>query len=260
MTLRTATSRHTERGYAMAALLVALGALAVFASMAMPVWRTALQREKEEELIFRGQQYVRSIRLFQRKFANAYPPNLDLLIDQRFLRKKYKDPMSGDANFVILYQSMIQQARPGAAGQPGAAGRGAVGGRAGDVTPPTSLPQAPMANLEAAGPRGGIAGVVSKNTGKSFRVYNGRSAYNQWQFIFVQTGVPGQGGAPGPGGRGGPGMMQPGSGMMQPGGGMGGPTGNPMGGRGQGGRGGGPGGGGRGSGGGRGGPGNPQSD
>ena len=236
MAARTSSRRASELGYAMAALLVALGAMAVFASLAMPVWRTVLQREKEEELVFRGQQYVRSIRLFQRKFANAYPPNLDLLIDQRFLRKKYKDPMSGDADFVILYQNMIQQARPGAAGQPGAAGRGAAGGRAGEVTPTTSLPQTPLANLDAAGPRGGIVGVVSKNAGTSFRIYNGRSAYNQWQFVFVQTGGPGQGGPPGPGGRGG------GRGLTQPGGGMGGPTGNPMGGRGQGGRGGGPGG------------------
>lgn len=248
----TSSRRASELGYAMAALLVALGAMAVFASMAMPVWRTVLQREKEEELIFRGQQYVRSIRLFQRKFANAYPPNLDLLIDQRFLRKKYKDPVSGDADFAILYQSMVQQARPGAVGQPGAAGRGAVGGRAGDVTPPTSDPQVPLANLDAAGPRGGIAGVVSKNTGKSFRTYNGRSAYNQWQFVFVQTGAPGQGGAPLPGGQGG---GRGGPGMTQPGGGMGGPMGSPMGGRG-----GGPGSGGRGGGGGRGGPGNPPSN
>jgi len=250
MAARMSSRGASELGYAMAALLVALGAMAVFASMAMPVWRTVLQREKEEELIFRGQQYVRSIRLFQRKFANAYPPNLDLLIDQRFLRRKYKDPMSGDADFVILYQSMIQQARPGAAGQPGAAGGRAIGGRAGEVTPPTAIPQTPLANLDAAGPRGGIVGVVSRNTGTSFRTYNGRSAYNQWQFIFVQTGMPGQGGAPVPGGRGGPGMTQPG-------GGMGGPMGNPMGGRGQGGRGAGPGGGSRGGGGGRGGPGNP---
>ena len=49
----------------MAALLVALAVTAVLMSVALPVWRHDMQREKEEELVFRGQQYVRAIRLFQ---------------------------------------------------------------------------------------------------------------------------------------------------------------------------------------------------
>ena len=59
------------------------------------------QREKEEELVFRGKQYVHAIGLFQRKFANAYPPNIDVLVEQRFLRKKFKDPITND-DFVPL--------------------------------------------------------------------------------------------------------------------------------------------------------------
>ena len=56
-----------ERGYAMAALLVMLAVLTVLMSIAMPVWRHEAQREKEEELVFRGLQYVRAIRLYQAK-------------------------------------------------------------------------------------------------------------------------------------------------------------------------------------------------
>jgi type II secretory pathway pseudopilin PulG len=220
------------RGYAMAALLVAIAALAVFASVAMPVWRTVVQREKEEELVFRGQQYVRAIRLFQRKFANAYPPTVDLLVEQRFLRKKYKDPIT-NGDFVLLYQGMFQQ---GPAAQPGAA-RQPVSGRAGTITNPAVSPGMPLANQQAAGPRGGIVGVASKSTGDTIRIYNGRSKYNEWQFVYVQTGGPAQGGAQTPGGRG-QGGVQPGMGR-----GRGGPGGQGMG----------PGG--RGFGGGRGGPG-----
>ena len=49
----------------MAALLVALAVMAVMMSVALPVWRHEAQREKEAELVWRGQQYIRAIRLFQ---------------------------------------------------------------------------------------------------------------------------------------------------------------------------------------------------
>jgi single-strand DNA-binding protein len=132
-----------------------------------------------------------------------------------------------------------------------------VTGQAGQVATPSSSAGAsagaPVVNLQAVGPRGGIVGVISKSAEKSFRSYNGKDAYNEWAFVQVTSNIPGQGGAPaqgglGPGGRG----VQPGGGM-QPGG-----MGGPQGGRGQGGQAGRGGGGGRqGFGGGRGGPGTP---
>ncbi len=85
-----------ETGYAMAALLVAMTIMAIMFTVVMPVWKQASTREKEEELVFRGKQYVHAIGLFQRKFANAYPPNIDVLVEQRFLRKKFKDPITDD--------------------------------------------------------------------------------------------------------------------------------------------------------------------
>jgi len=61
-------------GYAMAALLVALAVMAILLSVAMPTWRQMVQREKEAELVFRGQQYARAIGLFQRKYAATFRP------------------------------------------------------------------------------------------------------------------------------------------------------------------------------------------
>ena len=89
-------SGAAEAGYAMAALLVGLSVMAVLMSMALPVWTTFNKREREAELIWRGQQYARAIGLFQRKYANTYPPNVDLLVEQKFLRKKYKDPITNE--------------------------------------------------------------------------------------------------------------------------------------------------------------------
>src|SRR5262245_23165077 len=88
--------RTGERGYAMAALLVGLSVMAVLMSMALPVWSQFARREREEELIWRGNQYARAVGLFQRKFANTFPPTIDILVEQRFLRKKYKDPITGE--------------------------------------------------------------------------------------------------------------------------------------------------------------------
>ena len=217
MAAPNAVQRRSDGGYAMAALLVGLAIMAVMASVAMPVWRTLVQRENEEELVFRGQQYVRAIGLFQRKFANAFPSTIDLLVEQRFLRKKYTDPVNKNEDFVVLYQNMMQQ-QPGGRGAAGAAG--AMTAQPWSETPPGLQPgpqQGLAAGRAGAGPRGGIVGVASKSTEKSFRVYNGRSVYNEWQFLFIQQRQPGRGAAV-PGGRGrGPGGTAPGTGG-QPGG------------------------------------------
>jgi Tfp pilus assembly protein FimT len=60
-----------DAGYAMAVLLVGLAIMSVMLTVAMPVWHQTAQREKEEELIFRGNQYARAVGLFQRKYAGG---------------------------------------------------------------------------------------------------------------------------------------------------------------------------------------------
>jgi type II secretory pathway pseudopilin PulG len=215
----------------MAALLVAMAIMAVMMSVAMPVWKQMAQREKEEELIFRGNQYVHAIALFQRKFANAAPPNIDVLVEQRFLRKKYKDPITND-DFVPV--SVLPQpagtisgtrqatARPGEVAPPPTRGAQPGGAAAGGAQPPAGRATAPrrstgsvMAPDTRAGAASGIAGgattgiigVTSKSKDKSIRTYNGRTHYNEWAFVFVPTMTAPGVGAPG---RGVPGTATPG--------------------------------------------------
>src|SRR5262245_23174359 len=89
--------RQGQHGYAMAALLVGLSVLAILLTAAMPTWRQLVRRDKEAELIFRGEQYARAIGLFQKKAGpGVLPSDLDVLIDQKYLRKKYKDPITGE--------------------------------------------------------------------------------------------------------------------------------------------------------------------
>jgi type II secretory pathway pseudopilin PulG len=71
----------------MAALLVAVAVMAVLMSVALPVWRHDALREKEAELVWRGQQYIRAIRLFQAK-TQSLPTSVDLLVQGHYLRSR----------------------------------------------------------------------------------------------------------------------------------------------------------------------------
>ena len=178
--------RRGEGGYAMAALLVTLAVMSVILGIAMPVWRTVVQREKEEELIFRGRQYARAIQLYQRKFAAAYPASVDVLVEQRFLSKKYTDPMTKSGEFEVVYQGTLAQRqaawRPAGEAPPRARRQGRPRrrhGAAGDgrrVRPSAS---------QATGPQGGVVGVASKSKEKSIRILDGRTTYNEWQFVWT---------------------------------------------------------------------------
>jgi type II secretory pathway pseudopilin PulG len=205
-------------GFAMAALLVALTIMSIFLAMALPAWRTAAQREKETELIFRGQQYARAIALFQRKYANTFPPNLNILLDGHFLRKKYKDPMTADGEFQVVYANQQASAQPGGGGVVPTQGQQARAGLAGlsAAQPATAVGSGSSINVQ-----GGIIGVASKSTANSIRIYNGHDKYNEWVFVALQAsgriGAPNSSQTPtgginlpgGAGGRGGRGGQQP---------------------------------------------------
>lgn len=174
----------------MAALLVAIAIMMVLLGVAMPAWNHQARREREEELLFRLKQYAHAIALYQRRVPGASPPSIDILVEQRYLRRKYKDPVTGK-DFALL---RVGQVSPGmttplpggtvprgggggggddeAAG-PGPGGRGNPGGSV--ATPPstTSSPNQPGA--------GAIRGVVSTSTETSLRQWKGRTRYDEWE-------------------------------------------------------------------------------
>jgi type II secretory pathway pseudopilin PulG len=143
---RRSTGTYAAQGYAMVALLVGLSVMAVAATVALPVWKQMAQREKEAELVFRGEQYARAIALYQRRNGpGTLPADVDVLLKGRFLRRAYRDPITGE-DFMLVRQS-------------GQEGTGAA--------------------------TGGIVGVASRSQAQSIRVYNNASSYNEWQFIYV---------------------------------------------------------------------------
>jgi type II secretory pathway pseudopilin PulG len=209
-------------------MLVGMAVTAVWMAAVLPSWRHQVIREKEAELIFRGEAIARAIYLYRQKNGTALPPTLDVLVSQKYLRKKYKDPIT-DKDFLPV---------GGATQVGGPAGRGGLQG--GVAQQPATQP----GRGQAAAPgqtqflQGGIIGVRSTSQEESIRIYNNQTTYSQWAFDFTLeqlragagTALPGP--ATGRGGRQGGGRdelqpLTPG-GLMQPGGVRGGgPGGRP---------------------------------
>jgi hypothetical protein len=91
--------RHSsgESGYALLFAVFLVASMAVFAAIVTPNLLTEGKREKEQQLIWRGNQYVRAIRLYFQK-NGRFPANMEELekgtLDVHFLRKEFKDPTS----------------------------------------------------------------------------------------------------------------------------------------------------------------------
>ena len=120
--------RPSEEGYILVAVIFMMLILVLSLSVALPKVREDIQRDRDEETMHRGKQYIRAIQLYYRKF-NAYPPNVDALVKTnsiRFLRKKYIDPTTGKDEWkpIMFGQNKTPMAM-GFFGQPLAA---AIGG------------------------------------------------------------------------------------------------------------------------------------
>jgi hypothetical protein len=186
----------------MAALLTMLAVMSILLSAALPVWRHEMRREREAELIFRGEQYARAVGLYNQKYR-TFPASVDVLVQQKFLRKKYKDPITGK-DFRPIYAGGIS-AQPGA--RPGVSQGASRPGQQAQPQEPAATPQP----AQGGGPRGGLMGVTSESDETSIRIYKGRTKYNQWQFVYAQaSGRPGAPGGQQRPGRPGPGQQRPG--------------------------------------------------
>lgn len=182
------SGRRGEAGYSLVALMAAVAVMMVLMAMAMPSWRYLMRNDAEEELLFRGGEIADAIQRYQRRHGNALPPSLEVLVEQRFLRKAYKDPMTTHGRWRLL--------RPGDAvlpGVPGVPGRSAgSGGSFGSPTTTTTTTTRPSAFSQPGQVLGGFQGVASTSTEKSLRIFNGRTRYNEWLFVAGQPRVIGR--------------------------------------------------------------------
>jgi hypothetical protein len=198
------TQCRQNSGYALAVLMVWTTVLLVGLTAAEINWQKRMQREREEELIFRGKQYMRAIMLWKQKFRMAAgnrggpwwgPTTMDALLNTngyRFLRKKWKDPMTDSENWRIIRVPASgtpgkglegaqfrsgQRAGTSTGGQPGEVGRGGLSGLGGS---PSLASGAAGTNVMFP-----IFGVASSSEKESLKTYNGKNHYNEWEFIYL---------------------------------------------------------------------------
>jgi type II secretory pathway pseudopilin PulG len=161
--------------------MVAVTVLNILVAAAIPLWRTAIQREKEEELIFRGLQYAEGIRNFQRRFGRL-PVRLEELVETkpRCMRQLWEDPITGKRDWVAIRlmtsdnvdrdeeRGNLQPPDDDADGrrqeeerEPGSGGFGTIDGNVG---------------------LGGIRGVRSRSKKEAIKTFLNQNRHDQWHF------------------------------------------------------------------------------
>ncbi|HUK26095.1 MAG TPA: hypothetical protein VLV49_16045 [Terriglobales bacterium] len=210
-----------QQGYILITLLLFVALLVIAGAAVAPSITFQIKRDREEELIHRGVQYTRAIRRYYKKFGR-YPTRIEDLQNTnnlRFLRKKYKDPITGQDFKLVHYGEFQMSGGAGIAGatsvsalagglQSGSQTLNLQGGAAGltatasssSTTPETSGPAAPsgVTSSLGGGSSGGsltgqvfgggpIIGVVSTSKAQSIREFNGKDHYNDWFFVYDPT-------------------------------------------------------------------------
>ena len=192
---RAGSASRGSEGYVLLGVLIGITLLGIGLTAAVTLWTRVVQRDREAELLFRGEAIVRALERFRQARPGTLPETLDELVEAKYLRRAWLDPMTG-AEFRILR-----------AGAP--AGAAAVGGvGAPRPTNPAGEEEPPPASDERAGTSAdgaeageaatGITGVVSTSDLLGFRSYQGARRYSEWRF---ETQVGGAAGAAASGNR-----------------------------------------------------------
>jgi hypothetical protein len=102
-----------QEGYALTLVIFLLALVVIASATVAPDVITNGRREKEEEMIWRGKQYVRGIRLYVRYYqvhggATRFPTSMEDLtknkVGIRFMRQAYKDPVNPvDGSWRMIY-------------------------------------------------------------------------------------------------------------------------------------------------------------
>jgi type II secretory pathway pseudopilin PulG len=119
--------KQDEQGYILMTLLLIMALMAIAATVIVSSITFEIRRDKEEEMIHRGVQYSRAIRAYYKKF-NRYPAKIEDLENtnqMRFLRRRYKDPLTGK-DFKILHYGEAKMASNALSGA-GIAGASTIG-------------------------------------------------------------------------------------------------------------------------------------
>jgi len=114
-------ARKLQHGYMLIVVIFLMVGLMVAALATAPAIATQIKRDREEEMVHRGVQYARAVKKYYKKFGR-YPPTLEALEDTnhiRFLRKRYKDPLTEDGKWTLVRFGQVQMNATGRQGGTG---------------------------------------------------------------------------------------------------------------------------------------------
>jgi type II secretory pathway pseudopilin PulG len=222
--ISTAKLRHRGKqyGYILITLMLTLALMGLALLAVLPNIARQIQRDREEELCHRGDQYMRAIQHYYRRLGR-YPTRIEDLENTnnvRYLRKRYKDPMSRDPqtglerDFKLLHMEdvlpnngpMLGQSPGQTLGLQSPNNRVAISNNSAPSNPanvqgdanadssgaePTtndssSTGEAADENTQLWG-GGVILGVASASKQKTIREFNNKNHYSEWYFIYDST-------------------------------------------------------------------------
>jgi len=191
--------------------VVVIAIMSIAMGVAVQTASFQMQREREAELIFRGEQFIEAIRLYKIKYGR-YPMQLKEIYEAkpRVLRKKWKDPITDSENWGIIFLGQegrmgqrgrqlagpgaMDQQRPGVPGSTTGAGDRPIGkyppsGSSGTQgkpgrDPATGLPDSGFGKVDADRMVGPIVGVHSTSCDEAIKIYEGHTTYCEWRFMF----------------------------------------------------------------------------
>lgn len=176
-----------ERGYTLVIVVLVIALMSILMAVAVQTVDFQMRREREAELIFRGEQYVEAIRLYRMKYGR-YPMRMKEIweADPRVVRKKWKDPITDSENWGLIF--LGQEGRRIGAENP-------LGGTPSPTQTVTyegsGLDRGERDEGGMTGPDGEkigpIVGVHSTSCDESIKIYEGRTTYCEWQFVFREV-------------------------------------------------------------------------
>src|SRR5215472_5034488 len=208
---KTTTHGNRQRGYMLLAVMLLITMMLLALTIVLPRITQQIKRDKEDELVHRGKEYAMAIKRYYHSKAVSngnYPTSLDQLDgtnNLRFLRKRFKDPMTVDGEWRLIHLGEAEINFTGPTGGVPPGGTGPIGGL--QTTPlggsPSPSPGAPGPGGTATNPpstggqlgalatttnpaqgAGFIIGVASKSKETSIKEFNGSNQYDQWLFVF----------------------------------------------------------------------------
>lgn len=201
-------------------VLVSFFVVAVFLIAAVQPASIVIRRENEKDLVFRGEQYVEAIRLYQSEHGGAFPTQLEQLIKEgpkrrRYIRQLYRNPFDPEGKWILLGPGTTV-VTVGENGQPifnsSGVGQGGINqsgigqtgvptglpGQIGTGTTQTTSPGSPGQGAVINKPPAGVGEVLPFKVGsqegqpilgvfcnkheKAFQELRGKNYYDQWFF------------------------------------------------------------------------------